>query len=229
LIMELPQELAESILVKHWEKLKGIPSFFQAAIFVNTELTQKLAADAFEKFADRGEMLRYITLNFGMNTSGRSHRVTLEHFKALEPYLDHMDEGGLTLLWSACNRRKLFDWRREHLDHRVTHISDGGLKFDIASREAILDELCTRGHVWHNWVDRHFLELGYSLEEAFSTIADWAKKRGTEAAIDVAAELFFNEANRTHLPLFDRLVSGKANCAMLQSHVHFGVEYRSLL
>ena len=93
----------------------------------------------------------------------------------------------------------------------------------------MLDNLFAEKHIWQDWVKHHFLEVGYLVDEAFSVIAEWAEKRDTEAAINVAGQLFFNEAYRVHLPLFDRLVSGKEKLSMLQSHVRFGVKYRSLL
>lgn len=228
LIMELPPELAEPILEKHWENLKSIPEFFQAALFVNTEITRKLAADSFNEISDQHKMFRHLTMHFGFNVTGRSHKTTEEHLKSIEPYLDYMEEQQLFFLWHECNSHKWFTWRRNHLDHRVHKVSDDRLKHDISSREVLLDELCTQEHVWSGWVEHNFLELGYSLDEAFSTISQWAEKRGTETAIKVAADLFFSGANRSHLPMFDRLVAGNSLKSTLQPQVHFGVKYRTL-
>jgi len=228
LIMELPPELAEPILEKHWGNLKSIPEFFQAALFVNTEITINLANDSFNEISDRPKMFRHLTMHFGFNVAGRSHKMTKEHLKSIEPYLDYVEEQQLFSLWHECNRHKWFAWRRNRLDHRIRKVSDDRLKHDIFSREVLLDKLCTQGHVWSDWVEHNFVKLGYSLDEAFSTISQWAEKRGTEAAIKVAADLFFSGANRSHLPLFDRLVAGNSLKSTLQPQIYFGVKYRTL-
>jgi hypothetical protein len=228
LIMELPPEIAEPIIVKHWDKLKLNPEFFQAALFVSTEKTRKLAAESFKQNSDKHKMLRYFDMHFGFSVEGRSHKIEEKHLKSIEPYLKYMDNQQLSLLWWECNRHKFFEWRRNHLDNRITGIKDSRLNHDLSSREKMLDNLCKERHTWYGWVKDNYLDLGYSLDEAFAAIAKWAEKRGTEDAIKVAADLFFSAANRIHLPLFDRLIANSSLKATLQPQVHFGIKYRTL-
>ena len=48
LIMELPPQVAEKLLVTNWGSLQDIPMFVQAALFVNTEVTRELVRQVFE-------------------------------------------------------------------------------------------------------------------------------------------------------------------------------------
>ena len=72
------------------------------------------------------------------------------------------------------------------------------------------------------------LAAGYSLVEAFSLIADWARQRRSLVSLLVAAELLGAEASREVLPLFDQLVDGSEQQAQLRAAVHFAVKVRTL-
>lgn len=91
-----------------------------------------------------------------------------------------------------------------------------------------LDELCPEDDFRLGWVASNCVAAGYSLEEAFSLIANWARQRRSLASVLVAAELFGAEASRALLPLFDQLVDGSQQQAQLRAAVHFAVKVHSL-
>ncbi len=67
-----------------------------------------------------------------------------------------------------------------------------------------------------------------TTEEALEKITDLGAFEKLVTEVLRAADLFFSGANRSHLPLFDRLVAGNSLKSTLQSQVHFGVKYRTL-
>ena len=123
LIMELPPQVAEKLLVTNWGSLQDIPMFVQAALFVNTEVTRELVRQVFEHSTSPEHLLDHLPTHFGIGVSGRSERVTIEHLEAVVPYLGYMTERALVSLWVACNRRRWFAWRRDNLDARLGYWS----------------------------------------------------------------------------------------------------------
>lgn len=228
LIMEMEPSVAEKILEKHWARIKDNSRFFQAALFINTERTRSLAADILARAAEPAKLFEHLLHHFGFNEHGRSHRVTLGHMNALAPYFDIIGEQQVKRLWHECNHRQWFDWRRRNLDDRVAKFADPP-RFDIASREQILDGYCVKPNmVFSEIVEQCFYNVGYTAEDAFSIIAAWAKKRGTAEAVKVAATLFGSVAGRSHLHFFDEAIDDDPKYRGLKASVHFGVKLRTL-
>ena len=148
----------------------------------------------------------------------------------LIPYIDDLPQLDLVNLWEGCNNLGCLDWRKHHVDARISKLSRNCLNFlDVApDLQACLDELCPEDDFRLGWVASNCLAVGYSLEEAFSLIADWARRRQSSVSLLVAAELFGAEASREVLPLFDKLVDGSKQQAQLRAAVHFAVKVRTL-
>jgi len=90
----------------------------------------------------------------------------------LLPYIDDLPELDLCNLWEGCNDLGYFDWRKQHVDERISKLSRNCLALlDVApDLQARLDELCPEDDFRLGWVASNFLAAGYSLEEAFSLI-----------------------------------------------------------
>jgi hypothetical protein len=164
--------------------LQAPTHFVQAAIFIDSANTRSCAAAAVAEPTDRARLLAYILMHFGIDEFGRSERFTLAQAQGLEPYLDDLGERGLSQLWSECNKRGWFTWRREHLDHRVEQSKQWRVSFDLVSRRQLLDTLLGEVTYWPDLViDHRFIQIGYSREEAFDIIARWATAKGSTEAV----------------------------------------------
>jgi hypothetical protein len=229
LLMELEPSIAEKILVRHWTRIRDLPRFFQAALFINTQATRDMATDVFARSPDRKKLFEHLAAGFGLNEAGRSERVTLAHLDVLVPYLDCLSEQELKFFWHGCNHRGWFGWRRLNLDDRVAAGADPP-HVDVESRERLLDQCsANRGMIWSGMIERDFCGIGYSVDEAFSIIAKWAAKRATQAALLVAVDLFANMAYRRHLPIIEELLNDTPEHQRMRGSVNFAVKYRTLI
>jgi hypothetical protein len=228
LIMELPASIAEPLLVRHWSSISRTECFVQAAIFVDSVETRRLAGEALSEFGERERLLRHILMNFGMREVGRSERFSLAQAEGLEPYLDDLGDRALSSLWQECNRRGWIAWRREHLDRRVARLKDRPINCDAASRTRLLDALVGKVVYWPDVFEHDFTGIGYSREEAFEIFAEWARAKGSEEALIVAGRFFRAEATRALLPLFDQLLTESRDDPSLRDDIRFSVMRRTL-
>jgi hypothetical protein len=235
LVMELATDIAVPIVCRHWPSLRKCPAFVQAALYLESPVTRALASDAIQGAADRTAILESIVEQFGISrglySPLRAMRSPGRRMDLLIPYMDDLSELDLVDLWEGCNELGYFDWRKRHVDKRISKVSSNFLALvDVsADLQARLDELYPEDDFRLGWVASNCLAAGYSLEESFSLIANWAAQGRSPTSLLVAAELFGAEGSRGVLPLFDQLVNGSEQTAQLREAVHFAVKVRTLV
>ena len=234
LLMELATDTAAPIVCKHWSVVRESPAFVQAALYIESPATRALATDAIQRAPDRTRILQSVVeqfgIRYGLYSPENAESLVRSRMDLLIPYIDDLPELDLINLWEGCNNLGCLDWRKYHVDERISKLSRSWLAFlDIpADVQASLDDLCPEDDFRLGWVASNCLAAGYSLEEAFSLIADWARQQRSFVSLSVAAELFGAEASREVLPLFDQLVDGSEQQAQLRAAVHFAVKVRTL-
>ena len=187
LIIRLPTQDAERLLLKHWDHLRFSSRFVQAALYVATELLLDAADAAVKECPQPAELMQHLSMSFGIRIKdhpglGREYQVL-----ALVPYLDLVSEGDIFALWDACNRRGWFTTRKEHLDSRL----GPSYVHHLWSRDSAIQELDrmvqNRQQYWiDHWIDQN-LRTDVTWSEIHSTLMDWLDDRRSFEVLEVVA------------------------------------------
>lgn len=99
---------------------------------------------------DRTGILESIVEQFGIRRGLYSPVGTMQsagrRMDLLIPYMDDLSELDLVDLWEGCNELGYFDWRKRHVDNRISKLPSNFLALvDVrADLQARLDELYPR-------------------------------------------------------------------------------------
>lgn len=190
LLTRLDAVTCERLLVKHWNHLRFHGRFVQVALFHATSVTVQLAHESLKKGPNPKSRLRFLSYNFGIKIGDHPGVTSMRPLDALTPYLDLLDSLAIYLLWDLCNERGWFDWRRQHLDHRLSDRERQRAGLDQASLFADLDRFADEqplGFVRH-WIER-FRERGDPNGYVMRVTRRWLRERQTLKAFRVAAEI----------------------------------------
>ena len=197
MIMRLPIEEAERLLLKHWDHLKFSTPFVQAALYVATpELCQRAAASIAEA-PDPAPLFKYLSQHWGVYTSGRSGITRKSQVLALEPYLNLIAVSDLNAIADACNRQGWFDLRKRLLDARI---EDRRLAWSSKDASAQFDALVANG--LPPWIDLEIedaLRTGASWDEFLGAMRAWFERRQTFDALRLLAAALTRKGSRRDL------------------------------
>jgi len=109
-LRDIPTEPAERLLLNHWRKFMGIPVFIQAALYLSTENTRTVAAQAIAAIGAGPDPFEHLGSFFGFKTFGLRDRLRFEHIESLRPYLEKI--GAMTIFELAewCFRNGFRSW-----------------------------------------------------------------------------------------------------------------------
>jgi truncated hemoglobin YjbI len=198
MVMRLPTDTAEALLLKHWDHLRFSSYFVQAALYAATPQLTALVAEVMAACPCPREMMQYIGSGFGIKSNGRvgvTHRAQVE---ALVPYLDLLGKLELDQFWEVCNDRGWFDLRREHFDSRIAD----DRTFAYMNEQhviATLDEFVKARVDWIDpWLDR-FLETGATVDYIVGLLYGWLATRNSIEALNLVATTIIHIGGRSHL------------------------------
>src|SRR6185295_8375750 len=137
-LLEIPAADAEALLLRHWERLRYRRLFVQAALGVATPRCCELVASTVRDCPDPRRLLEYFADHCGLRTVGRGQQFGFRQLEAILPYLDLFSDYTLNDLWVYCNEQRWFDFRRCHLDPRLTADQKENLGF---GQEALFENL----------------------------------------------------------------------------------------
>ena len=204
LLAELPTSTAEQLITRHWEGLRNSREYVQVALYVASEDLLQLVSDVVEASDNPGPLFEHLSFGLGLRIQGRRGITRLSQMEGLVPYLQHLSDGNIALLWDACNRNRWFAWRRRYLDERA---KAGGQRFvdDAAALSELDKELETDGPIFplDHWVER-YLGTGISLGHMMEMLSGWIAARPQEKALLVAAEIVTRFGKRSHADLLRR-------------------------
>jgi hypothetical protein len=119
IIVRLPVEDAERVLMKHWDHLRFSTDFVQAALYVATpELCRQVAASVAEA-PEPSSLFKYLPQQWGVRTHDHPGITRETQILALEPHLHLIAVSDLKVIADACNRRGWFALRERLLDARL--------------------------------------------------------------------------------------------------------------
>ena len=211
-LMELPSEIAERLIEKHWSGLSHSARFVQAALYVASRDLQQRVREVVEQNDKPESLFMHLGSHFGVRVEGRRGVTRVPQMEALLPYLNYLSDLDVLSFWEVCNENGWFDWRREHLDSLVKHARWRFVDGASALKE-LDEELAREGHLlrvdlWGESVSK----AGFSLEEMMELVKDWLERRDEEKALHIAVSLVTRFGRRRHLEVLN---SHKAANSML--------------
>ena len=206
LLMRLPAEVAEPILLKHWADLRVSPFYVQAALYIATPPLRRVAKDAIEAAPDPKKMLQDIDHHFGIKVEGHLGVVRKEQIESVVPYISLLDTLPILHFWGACNERGWFDLRREHFDPLITD----GREAEYVHKQstfAAFDRMAADQPRWSDlWVEG-FLKTGISRQALVALLDEWLVNRRSTPAIELVADVLIQIGQRSGL----RVLAGRGN------------------
>jgi hypothetical protein len=227
LIMALPAEKAEVLLLEHWDHLRFSNLFVQTALYAATPQLLEKVRQAVNECPDPRELFTHISLNYGIDTMGREEIKNRRQVEALVPYLDFFDDLALLRFSKICNQRGWLDLRRQSFDERLRG-KFPGLSLGDTEIFSSLDQMVDRQFSWVDpWVDR-YLESGASRDEVITTVGKWLAARKTIAALELASRVVVYIGRRQDLHILDVAIEPKEAAVALLTDTAFAVKRRSL-
>jgi hypothetical protein len=121
-LRDIPGSDAEDILVRHWPFFRRRSKFVQVALYISSEHSRSMAAEALEHWEGSGDPFEHIDHTFGLFTYGLADRVTIAQLTSLLPYLNKLPPRTLDHLVEFCGRSGLRDFAIKHLLRTVRAI-----------------------------------------------------------------------------------------------------------
>jgi hypothetical protein len=230
LVMRLNSNVAERMLMEHWEHLQYSCYFIQAALYVATPTSLKLAKHALSGCPAPQKMLRHADQHFGVKHVGHPGVTRIEQVEALVPYLGYLEPLEIYHFWELCNDRGWIDFRRKHLDARLEGKWRERTFLDEVRFFAELDSDIEKNRgTWVDiWFDRS-LSQGEPTETIFTLLRAWLSERKTIAALELIAAAIIHAGGRRDLDLLstDGIEPAEEAAAIL-ADTRFEVSRRSL-
>jgi len=245
-IRDIPAATAEKLLGEYWEKVRPRPLFVQAALYVSTDRTRKLAAGALEG-ADK-KTFEHIGSFFGFRTSGLVDRLSLKHLESLRPHLGLMDDMTVAEVVDFCGKHELLTWARTYVlpecERRRAQV--GGKQSPSIIERCISQWMPSKEHIFAqldqpNGEDRHlefrleflskeFLERGDSIDSFCDITREWFSVAPSIARLPILATVIQYWGRRSDLPFLHSAyeTAGDASFRPIFGDVNFMVRRRSL-
>ena len=211
LIIRLPIEDAERLLLKHWDHLRFSSYFVQAALYVATKPLLEVASSAIKECPTPTKLMMLLGMRFGIKVQGHPGLNRENQVLALAPYLDLLEDLSISMLWEECNNRGWFATRKKLLDGRL----QPSFTQRIWNRDCAIGELNSmveeeRQHWVGHWIDR-YLKTDVSWGEILTTLMAWLDDRQSLEALEVVASAVARRGGRKDLSLLRNYEGIKEN------------------
>jgi hypothetical protein len=218
-LRDIPAAVSEALLIQHWEKARVRPLFVQLALYLSTEQTLQLAADAL--LGNLVNPLEHIDSFFGFSTSGLVDRLSTVHLDSLAPHLSLLSDGTLADMIEFCGRHGHLSWAKSHLASEITrrsqveHVDNENMKGGVLervvsqwmpSREQIskeFDWIASNEEHAHFQLElfwERFGEQGGSTEEFCQAARNWFDSNRSESHLLVFGVVIQYWGKRSDLP-----------------------------
>ncbi|MCY3809561.1 MAG: ATP-binding protein [Gemmatimonadetes bacterium] len=211
LLMELSPRIGERLIKKHWVGLCHSAGYVQAALYFASSDLRDMVRDVVEQCEDPESLFRHFGFRIGIQMEGRRGITSLGQMEAVLPYLNHLSDHDILLLWEACNENGWFDWRRRHLDSRARR--GGGRFVDAVSALRRLDNELTRTELLWPGLDQWgeaLLKTGVSRDGIMELLGDWLGRHREEMALHISCYLVTRFGKRRHLTVLENHESAQS-------------------
>lgn len=225
-------EFAENTIIEHWEDLQHRYNYPHVLLCIATPATLNLHARHFEGIEDKEEYFKLLSFAYGFRNPDRSGITDATQLEALEPYLDYFKASLIDELWDECNDKGFIDWRREHLDGRLSEESWAFKQIsDKAAFRNLDDELKNRSSiemVAYSWSSIRRCDSS-SPRPLIDRAARYVESRASKDAAEFFAELLALIGARVDLELLSKHVSAGLLTQEQFEGTVFAVQKRSLI
>jgi hypothetical protein len=199
MIMRLPVDEAERLLLKHWAHLRFGSHFVQTALYVSTPRLLETAQAAISECPEPAKLMGFLSQRFGIRSEGHPGITREAQVLALAPYLHFLSPMDLGTLWEACNDHGWFTIRRDLLDGRLQP-PFLERRWDRDQAVSQLDKMVAEKRpIWiDHWID-DFLKTGVSWSEILATMTAWLNERRSFEALQVVAAAVRHRGTREDL------------------------------
>ena len=198
-LMELNTGKSAQLLIQHWESLRFLPHFLQAALYTADPRLSDLVWETIDECPDPKSMFEYFGTNFGIWTKGRQGITRIEQVQVLSPYFDYLGELDILELWETCNIHGWLELRQQHLDARVKS-TGREMYLDDNRAMAELDNLIGQGHELraHVWAER-LLKTTLTVDHMMNVLETWLSRQTDIKALELAAAIVTQFGKRHHI------------------------------
>lgn len=198
MIMRLPENEAERLLIKHWAHLRFSHHFVQAALYVATPQLLSVVKVAIKECPEPAKLLEHLSSNFGIRTKDHPGLTREVQVHALAPFLDLLVPMDIHRIWDACNDHGWFTLRRELLDARLqAPFLRGRWGRDQAISELDRQLIGMPISIDH-WIDQ-FLKADVSWTEILKTMMEWLYERRSLNSLQIVASAISCRGTRKDL------------------------------
>jgi hypothetical protein len=228
-LLRLPRDTAERLLLKHWDHLRFVPYFIQAALYTATPQLRALVAETIAECPDPTEMMKYIDTHYNINFPDRPGVTDLAQVESLVPYFKFFSDFSIDSFWRVCNARGWFDFRRQHLDPLVSLRQYS----DVLGGEhtvKVLDEFLEKEKaIWiDRWLER-YLEAGANVDQITRELSKWLASKPTIGALGVVANALVQIGRRSDLAILSSVdIEPRDTAAQIVADATFAVMRRTL-
>ena len=232
LLMQIPPEVAESFLQKHWAHLQYSPLFIQAAVYVGTPVCLALAHKAIANYPSERKPMQDISYSFGFMNGEMGNKLTKRHLDNLLPYIDQIDPDELWQVAEVCQRLGIPEWSKQYLSGKL---DVRWRKQYLPTDEDLLQELDELALDEHgeiriaNWVED--AQKRHDLNQRILSIVDrWLGMMPSKRRFQLAAKCVSAIGDRDDLKLLDKYIieDEEASITKIKQSTRFAVSRRTL-
>jgi len=225
----LPTQIAEGLLLKHWDHLRFSRNFLHAALYTATPALVSRVADAMAGCPDQKKAMEHIDYHYGIGRQGREGVTRIAQVESLVPYLHLLSELAVMHFWDVCNTQGWLDFRRTHLDPLFKNSRYSKLFGEERAFKA-LDDMIEKDRVYtlDVWIDRN-LKGGTTLDVLMQLLGKWLQANQNMASLVLVANGIAQFGHRRHLSLLDATgIEPKDQAAAVIQDAEFAVKRRTL-
>jgi hypothetical protein len=250
LLRDIPTDVAERLLEKHWTYLRREGWFIQAALYHGTEKCRALVAEAMTEAASDRTPLKHVGMFFGFMTIGLRDRLTERHLDSLRLFLHQLDDGCLGVMIDFCHRHNHWNWALDNLRPECLKRADlaqpeadGGRSYIVRIKRqwfptddelmADLDDIekmdprYQNGQIWSWW--ERFFERGDATCRPTHLLDRWLERAPSPARLKILAQALRDRGTRRDLAILRKYSVDirTEELASIIANVEFAVKRRS--
>ena len=228
-LMELNTGKSARLLIQHWESLRFLPDFVQAALYTADPCLSELVGKTINECPEPKSMFQSLAINFGIKTNGRKGITRIDQIQVLSPYFDYLGKFEIWGIWETCNTHGWSELRRQHLDARIKS-TDSRMYLDDNRAMTELDNLIGQVHGLgvRGWAER-FLKTAITVDHMMNVLETWLSRQTDIKALELAADIVTQFGKRHHIGILSNHNIDSENCLQpIVANADYALRRRSL-